>query len=411
MERRHPRLDSARFLGAPEKPRVTSRGLPGNYQQQITSIAQVIRALLHCLVDDDKQERQNVNSSDAAHSEGEAETLPNTATTPLVFISHDTRDADLAEAFSKLLKSVSAGMIKTFRSSDKKAGQGIDFGEEWYKRLMDKLQATSDVVCLFTERSLDRPWLLFEAGVAKGKLNTPVMGIALGVPLSRITTGPFYQFQNMDDSESDLIKLVEQLAKRIPDLELDADVVRSQVQAFKDTEAKLLKSLAATGPKKVTIEEQEESSLAKVIEEIKTLPTRVAERLADSGEPLRRRRMRRLHPMMFEEMMHMLGEPGDPIAVVMAASFIREDMPWLYELAMEAYRAAKNGDAEAVEREIKKVRRFSEIMTHGPFMDDLGYTSKESYLFAMEFPRFLEHALRRPPTLKPPASRRTIRKL
>jgi hypothetical protein len=55
---------------------------------------------------------------------------------PLVFISHDSRDAELAEAFSKLLKSVSAGMIKTFRSSDKKGTDGIDFGDEWYKRLM-----------------------------------------------------------------------------------------------------------------------------------------------------------------------------------------------------------------------------------------------------------------------------------
>ena len=87
---------------------------------------------------------------------------------PLVFISHDARDAELAEAFSKLLKSVSAGMIKTFRSSDKKGADGIDFGDEWYKRLMEKLQSTSDVVCLFTERSLERPWILFEAGVAKG---------------------------------------------------------------------------------------------------------------------------------------------------------------------------------------------------------------------------------------------------
>src|SRR5258708_37492823 len=108
----------------------------------------------------------------------EGDLLPS-ATGPLVFISHDTRDAELAEAFSKLLKSVSAGMIKTFRSSDKKGAEGIDFGEEWYKRLMTQLQSTSDVVCLFTERSLDRPWILFEAGVAKGKLNTPGIGLAL----------------------------------------------------------------------------------------------------------------------------------------------------------------------------------------------------------------------------------------
>src|SRR5258708_26576663 len=162
----------------------------------------------------------------------EGDLLPS-ATGPLVFISHDTRDADLAEAFSKLLKSVSAGMLKSFRSSDKKGTEGIDFGDEWYKRLMSKLQATSDVVCMFTERSLDRPWILYEAGVAKGKLNTPVVGVALGVPLSRITAGPFYQFQNMDDSEADLTKLVHQLGRRVANLELDADVVTVQVQAFK----------------------------------------------------------------------------------------------------------------------------------------------------------------------------------
>src|SRR6266853_933952 len=153
-----------------------------------------------------------------AKAPSEAELLPSSSSTPLVFISHDARDAELAEAFSKLLKSVSAGMIKTFRSSDKKGTEGIDFGDEWYKRLMAKLQSTSDVVCLFTERSLDRPWILFEAGVAKGKLNTPVLGVALGVPLSRVSAGPFYQFQNMDDSAEDLTKLVNQLARRVSSL-------------------------------------------------------------------------------------------------------------------------------------------------------------------------------------------------
>src|SRR5471032_2437366 len=86
--------------------------------------------------------------------------LSQESSAPLVFISHDTRDGDLAEAFSKLLKSVSAGMLKSFRSSDKKGTEGIEFGDEWYKALMLKLDAASDVVCLLTERSLERPWLL-----------------------------------------------------------------------------------------------------------------------------------------------------------------------------------------------------------------------------------------------------------
>ncbi len=133
---------------------------------------------------------------------------------PLVFISHDNRDAELAEAFSKLLKSVSAGMLKSFRSSDKKGTEGIQFGDDWYKRLMSQLDSASDVVCLLTGRSMDRPWILYEAGVAKGKLDTPVHGIALGIPLGSVSTGPFYQFQNSDDSEESLTKLVLQLSKR-----------------------------------------------------------------------------------------------------------------------------------------------------------------------------------------------------
>jgi len=313
---------------------------------------------------------------------------------PLVFISHDGRDADLAEAFSKLLKSVSAGMIKTFRSSDKKGTEGIDFGDEWYKRLMTKLQSTSDVVCLFTERSLDRPWILFEAGVAKGKVTTPVVGLALGVPLARVASGPFYNFHNMDDTEGDLTKLVHQLARRVPNLELDVDVVQTQVQAFKTTEASILESLAAAGGKKAS-EQADESPVAKLAEEMKALPSRVAERLAEVADPFRRRRIRRFHPMMFEELMHMPGEPGDPVGILMAASIVRDEMPWLYELAMEVYRAVKSGNAEAIETEMSRLRHFSETMMHGPFMHEMGYGDKESHMFAMEFPRMLEHMLSR----------------
>jgi hypothetical protein len=324
----------------------------------------------------------------------ETDTLTPGSAGPLVFISHDARDADLAEAFSKLLKSVSAGMIKTFRSSDKKSADGIDFGEEWYKRLMGKLQSTSDVVCLFTERSLDRPWILFEAGAAKGKLNTPVIGVALGVPLSRISAGPFYQFQNTDDSEEDLAKLVHQLARRVPSLELDVDVVKVQVKAFKTTEANILKALTAAGGKKATAAEVDESLVAKLVEEMKTLPSRVAERLAEAGDPVRRRRARRFHPRMFDELIHMSGgSGGDPVAILMMASMIREDIPWLYELAMEVYRAVRAGNADTIEHELMRLRRFSDLIMRGPFMEDFVFGDKDSYVLAMEIPRMLEHIL------------------
>lgn len=335
-----------------------------------------------------------MTESDKSKTSAEAEHPSSPVSSPLVFISHDSRDAELAEAFSKLLKSISAGMIKTFRSSDKKGTEGIDFGEEWYKRLMVQLQSTTDVVCLFTEQSLQRPWILFEAGVAKGKLNTSVVGVALGVPLTRVSTGPFYQFMNMDDSEVDLTKLVNQLARRVPNLELDIDVVKSQVATFKATEAAFLTKQRSGTAKSETKEDMDESAVAKLAEEMKALPSRVAERLAEVGDPFRQRRMRRFHPMMFEDLMHM-SEPGDPVTILMAASLVRDDMPWLYELAMEVYRAVKEGNLESIEREMKRLRRFSDvIMRGGPFSEEFGLSGKEN-MFAMEFPRMLERMLRR----------------
>jgi len=281
------------------------------------------------------------------------------AGSPLVFISHDSRDAELAEAFGKLLKSVSSGMIKTFRSTDKRGKEGIDFGEEWYKRLMAMLQSTSDVVCLFTERSLDRPWILFEAGVAKGKLITPVIGVALGVPLSRISAGPFYQFHNMDSSEESLSKLVYQLGERVQNLELDDDVVKNKIKEFKKTEADILKRLSTSVGKKGVQEQTEDNPIVKLVEEMKSLPSRVADRLTETDEPYsKRRKIRKFHPVMMKEIMYNSGEANDPIGILLIACAIRDDAPWLYEILMDIYRAFDLDDPDIIQRKMENFRNL-----------------------------------------------------
>ena len=102
-----------------------------------------------------------------------------------------------------------------------------------------------------------------------------------------------------------------------------------------------------------------------------------------------------MHPMMIDEILQMAGEPGDPVGILMVASLIRDDLPWLYELAMEVYRAAKDGDRESIENEMRRLRRFSEFGMRGPLMEEFGFGSKEGHMLAMEFPRMLEHVLMR----------------
>lgn len=229
-----------------------------------------------------------------------AELLSST-TGSLVFISHDSRDAELAEAFSKLLSSVSAGVLKSFRSSDRKGSQGIEYGTEWYPELMRNLSAASDVVCLLTQRSIERPWILYEAGVAKGKLNTAVYGIALGITLSRATTGPFAQFQNSDDSEDSLTKLVMQLVGRIPNSEPDRDAIAMQVRTFKEKVKSVLTKLE-TPVGEEGEDSVDETSVAKLFEEVKVMFQDLPSRIEGQLDPMRQRKRRRLHPMMIEEL-------------------------------------------------------------------------------------------------------------
>src|SRR6266852_4686489 len=106
---------------------------------------------------------------------------------PLVFISHDTRHADLAEAFGNLLTDSSGGILKSFRSSDKKGTAGIEYGTEWYRAIMQKLDDATGVVALVTARSINRRWILYATGVAKRKFSGDerVFGLALGVTLEQ----------------------------------------------------------------------------------------------------------------------------------------------------------------------------------------------------------------------------------
>ena len=325
----------------------------------------------------------------------ENDALPSSTTPPLVFISHDSRDADLAEAFSKLLKSVSAGMLKCFRSSDKKGNEGFQFGDEWYSRLMDKLQTASEVVCLFTQRSIDRPWILYEAGIAKAKLDTRVRAIVFGVPLTKLQTGPFFHFQNLESTEESLSKLVQELASRVPGLEPDADVIKTQVGVFKAASDKIIEGLSHQDDNKTS--RPEDNPLAKFLEEMKVLvrdlPSRITESVSENGVPDKRRKYRRFHSMLLHEVMHMGMESGDPIGIVMLASVVREELPWFYEFAQEAYRAICAGDFEAADRQIRHLRHIREFLLRGPFMEEFG--GKEMHMLLREIPDMIEHLIRR----------------
>jgi hypothetical protein len=314
-----------------------------------------------------------------------------------VFISHDSRDADLAEAFANLLSDVSAGTLKSFRSSDKKGSSGIEFGTEWYKAIMSQLGDATDVVALLTHHSTDRPWILYEAGVAKGKLDTNVLGVALGVPLEKVSTGPFGQFQNCGDDEDSLTKLVIQLLERNPDASPREEAVRMQVRVFLEGTKKLL---ATKG--KPALPASDESNVAKLFEEVKVMVRELPERVDDRVRSVSKRgaikRMRKFHPMMFEELLFhpALRESrnGPAAAWLLFMSVFREDIPWLYDMGLELYRALRSGKLVQIAMARKDLLSILEATTRGPFFHEmLRPEDEEIYFLVRHIPEMIDRFL------------------
>jgi TIR domain len=320
----------------------------------------------------------------------------------LVFISHDSRDADLAEAFANLLSDVSAGTLKSFRSSDKKGTSGIEFGTEWYTAIMSQLGDATDVVALLTQRSVDRPWILYEAGVAKGKLDTNVLGIALGVPLDKVSSGPFGQFQNCADDEDSLTKLVLQLIRRNPEAAPREEAVKMQVKVFQEKAKKIIseKDVVVAATPTAT----DDSNIAKLFEETKIMIRELPSRVEDGVRSVSRRGnskfSRKFHPMMIDELLHFHGDDDDPknmaAAWLVVVSLFREDVPWVYEGGIQLYRAILSDKIMEIREAHEQFDRMMKITSHGPFMHELMERGDGDFHFIIRhLPELLGEMMRR----------------
>jgi hypothetical protein len=324
-------------------------------------------------------------------------------TVPLVFISHDSRDADLAEAFDHLLTDASGGVIQTFRSSDQSGRAGIDYGENWFSKITNTLSDATDVVALLTPNSVGRPWILFEAGFAVGRLDSKVFGIAAGLPLSKAVAGPFAQFQNCEANEESLTTVVLKLIQRNPNARPREQAVRRQVSSFLLEIASLLKQQPDQE------ETKEEMDVAKLFEEVKVmfrdLPLRVQSELRDNGL-LRRRR--RFHPMMLDELFHVaqMEDMNPSFPWLMVASVLRDEIPWIAEAAIEIHRAVQSGNPEQIEMAYQNMQAMLRLMNRSKFFHRFERDDEDSFMLFRHLPEIISQFMATPAPEQRPAQRK-----
>ncbi len=109
-----------------------------------------------------------------------------------------------------------------------------------------------------------------------------------------------------------------------------------------------------------------------------------------------RSRRRRFNPMMFEEILHNLPNgPQDSLAIILCASLIRDDAPWLYELARAAYETSRSENPAIRDHTLKALLSAIEFTVHGPFMELIHMESEEDHMMFMDAVRVLQRVVER----------------
>jgi len=314
-----------------------------------------------------------------------------------VFISWSGETSKaLAEVMSKWLECVIHAVKPYFSPED------VTKGSRWSTEISKELEASQVGLICLTKDNLEAPWLMFEAGaISKNLDKAHVCPILFGVEPADIK-GPLTAFQSSRFEKTEIKKVVKMINGRLGDGGLSPTVLDSVFEKWWPDLEKEVNSILSKAPKAKKNGSRPERELLEEILELnrsfskKYHPSHSEERLAEEINLMRRRRMQRFHPMMFEELMHIVGsKSNEPIAVLVIASIFRDDIPWLYELGVDAYRTAKSGSRKAAEEALRAFQRAIEFATHGPFVEKFMMDSEESHMLMRELPEFLEHFIRR----------------
>lgn len=273
----------------------------------------------------------------------------------------------------------------------------ISAGERWAQAIAGELEASNFGIICITPENLHSEWVLFESGaLSKSMLDSKVIPLLYGLELSDLS-GPLSQFQAQKMEESGVMEIVKAINKVSENKTAD-QIVDQLVPALWPRLQEALQSIPDTESHGKHMRPQHE-----ILEELVTGVRGINSRIRDiEPDPIERDRMysrrkyKRIHPRMLEEMLMFSGEDEDtPLQLLILAGFYREDFPWIAEVLTETYREVRDGDVDTAEKTLHRLRRLIKNTMHSKMFYDMPGGSKHQMMLAEELPMYLDMAIHR----------------
>lgn len=137
-----------------------------------------------------------------------------------VFISHTHSDQAIADALSKLVDDLFEKRVTVNYSSKKELEGGISPGADWFRWIVSQVRESDLALILLTPASIQKPWVVWEAGAVAGASfaqspdDVRVLPLVFGLRPEDIPS-PFARTQLISGTEpADLLNLVGVLIER-----------------------------------------------------------------------------------------------------------------------------------------------------------------------------------------------------
>jgi hypothetical protein len=135
---------------------------------------------------------------------------------------------------------------------------------------------------------------------------------------------------------------------------------------------------------------------SKLIDELKVMMENLLSKVENRTDLDLRRRRRKFHPMLFDDLMHMELKTEDPnFSFLIMLSFLKDDVPWIYEIGLETYRELKSAKSVLEKRKlISSFDKAFEMLGH-PMLREFYDKSEDMYMFSKDIRHFMRRYLDR----------------
>ncbi|WP_422004562.1 hypothetical protein [Roseivirga pacifica] len=296
------------------------------------------------------------------------------------------------------------------------SSEDIDKGARWSTDIATELaDSTYGILCV-TKENLNASWLSFEAGaLSKTMEKSYVSPFLFDIKRSEVD-GPILQFQSTIFQKDDIKKLVKSLNKACEEnsitdtrLEKAFDVwyptLEEELNKLKDVkDEEPTEEIETTGYTSEILEEILDLSRnnqkllrnpdPKLIETIETINKNIQEQrnyLRHNPDSDFRRISRKFHPVMIEELMHLMpSSKTNHYGFLIALSFFKKDFPWIYDAGKELVDVLKSKSNKANKHDaISEFRQLMEFTLEHPVMREIYGMRGEYRMYMKEIPHMM----------------------